>query len=466
MAVAYQWDRFELSCTRRSLVADGRPVPIGPRAAALLIALIERRDEVVSKDRLLELVWPHSIVEENNLAVCVCALRKLLGADAIVTVPRRGYRFTRAVTEHGERPAPAAAAVGLPLGDEAVPAVPAAGRLLGRTAELTALLGLMAQHRVVTVVGAAGMGKTSLAVAAARARSSALRDGVVWVDLSAIDEPGLVWQRVAQALRVEGASGSDLRSALVAALFGKELLLILDNTEQVLKTVALLVQTLVAETPSVHVLVTGQSCMQVDAERVFRLRPLALPPRDATLEQIPGHAAAALFVEAAQAANPRFALCADNRQVVIDLCHRLDGVPLAITLAAARLPAFGLDGLHARLSDRFRLLRTNALGVSRHQRSLRAALDRSHGRLPAQERAVFRRLGVFDGGFTLELVAAIVCDAKLDRSRLEDAVQGLVDHSLLEVEYDAGSPRYRLLESTRAYALIELARAGDTFVAR
>ena len=459
MTRSHRFDRYELHVDTRELVnADGRKLRLGARAVSLLCALIERRGEAVGKDALLHAVWPDAPVEENNLPVQVAALRKLLGRHAIGTVPGRGYRLAlpvsgpQAAAAQPESSAVAQRRASLPPSTM--------GALLGRDSDLAELRAMLSEHKVVTVTGSAGVGKTTLALAAAHACGAALRDGVVWVDLTPIASAALVPRLVAQALRIEATDDDAMLAALAGALRRRELLLVLDNAEHVLAGVAPLVRALAASSTALRLLVTSQVPLKVDGERVFRLEPLSVPHADAAPEQALGHGAVALFVDQAQAVERRFALTPRNTPRVIDICRRLDGLPLGIKLAAARVHLFGVEGLAARLSHRLELLRGAAQDVPERRRSLSAALAWSHSLLSAPAQALLRRLGVFAGGFTLELAATVGADAQLDRWGVEDALEELVDHSLVAIDARE-PPRYHLLESVREYALQLLAEAGE-----
>jgi predicted ATPase/DNA-binding winged helix-turn-helix (wHTH) protein len=472
MLDTYRFGRFEVRPRERQLLVGDEPAPLGARAFDVLMALIERRERVVAKNELLDLVWPGLVVEENNLQVQVSSLRKLVGPQAIATIPGRGYRFTAALdVPAAERPvmpvlrsvrdAPASGA-SLPKAHPApIGNLPAAApRLIGRDEELHALTTLLHAHRLVTLVGAAGMGKTVLALAGARAMRDRFPDGVFVVELAPLADPVLVPGAVAQALGVTHGGDASARDQLLRALAAQSLLLVLDNCEHVVEAAGQLADELVARASGVRVLATSQEFMNVAAEKVFKVDPLGVPRAGETARR-ESHAAVALFVERAQAVDPRFVLNAQNDDAVADICRRLDGVPLAIELAAARVRLLGAQDVRDKLGERFRLLTGGARSALPRHQTLRAAIDWSHGLLSADERAVFRRLGVFVGGFTLELAQRVALDGDRDEWTVLDALGTLVDKSLV-VAGDADPPRYRLLETTRAYALEQLAACDET----
>jgi predicted ATPase/class 3 adenylate cyclase/DNA-binding winged helix-turn-helix (wHTH) protein len=467
---AHRFGRYAVLAQERQLLIDGKPAPLGEHAFDLLLALIERRQRVVSRTELADLVWPGRVIDDTTLAVQLRALRKLLGPDLIATVPGRGYRFVPALDEDGESSAESirnsahspAAAVPDPPGPKpfAPPGDPPT--LLGREGDLVAVDQLLAQHRQVTVLGAGGIGKTSLALAAAHARRNAQRDGAAWVDLSSISEPTLVCAVVARALELPVASGDHQLPALVAGLKSLDVLLVLDNAEHLIDEVARLATAVMTGAPGVRLLVTSQVVLKVERERVFRLGPLAIPEPGTSPHDAMGYGAIGLFVDQAQAADPRFRVTDENVRTVIELCRHLDGLALAIKLAAVRLPLFGLRGLEQRLGDRLKLLANSSRSAPTRQQTLRAALDWSYGLLSAEEQRTFRHLGVFAGacGFSLELAGAVAGAAGQDEWAVIEHVSTLLDHSLL-VDDGADPPRYRLLESAREYALQQLAERHE-----
>ena len=449
MSEGYRFGSVEIRPGERQVFVDGRPAALGSRAFDVLIALVERRDRVVTKNELLDLAWPGLVVEENNLQAQVSALRRVLGPQAIATIPGRGYRFT--ITGNAAAPAPAPPSS--PAAERRLPRL--AAPLVGRNDELAVLGQLLERHRLVTVSGAAGIGKTSVAIAAAAEREAHLRDGAAWIELGPIAEPMLVTAAIARAVAVQPTAGGDALAALIAALKGRQVLLVVDNAEHVLDAVAQCLDAILEQAPGVAVLATSRSALKLKHERVFRLGPLGVPEADVPADEARTYGAVALLEARALALDPRFSLTDDNVALAIGICRNLDGIALAIELAAARLPLLGMKGLAERIGERFRLLTAGTRNAPTRQQTLLDALDWSYELLSPAEQKVFRRLGVFAGGFPLAMATAVVRDESTDEWAAIDALGALVDRSLVEV--GAGAvPRYRLLESTRAYALLKL----------
>ena len=462
----YRFDRFELRAGSRQLYVDGDRAPLTGRAYDLLVALVERRSRVVSKNELMDLVWPDLYVGENNLHVQIAALRRLLGRDAIATVPGRGYRFAVGVSDGADDASVAVSASDLRTVARATPAA-APGNLpsslptlFGRDADRLALQALLVEHALVTVAGPGGIGKTRIAQAAAEADAGRHRDGAWWVELASLGEAVRVPSTVG---RVVGVARSDElldANGVARALRDHRLLLVLDNCEPVLDAVVTLVAALRAEAPGVTVLVTSQEPLKVAEEVVYRIDGLDVPADD-DVDAVRRGAATALFVARARAVDRRFALTAANAAAVRAIAVRLDGIPLAIEFAAARLPLLGLDGVLARLGERFKLMTGGTSGRLQRHQTMRAALQWSHALLTTDEEALFRRLAVSVGGFTLEAAVVLGADRDGDPWPVLEALGGLVDKSLILVEGD-DPPRYRYLETTRLYALEQLQAADET----
>ncbi len=458
-----RFGRFELRPREHRLLADGQAVALGGRAFDLLVVLVRRAGQLVTRHELIEQVWPGRVVEENNLSVQVNALRKLLGNDWLVTVPGRGYRFV----------APLAPAEPAAAADATAPARPRTNLpvlqplLIGRSDDLAALGTLVDQHRLVTVVGAGGMGKTRLVQALLQLRANAYAHGVCWVELGPVVAPEALPAAVAAALGLQSAPG-DALAHLTCAVAGLQMLIALDNAEHLLDDVALLAQALLDTAPGLRLVATSQAPLRLAHERVLRLGPLAVPQGPLPAQQAQAFGAVALFCERAAAADHRFVLADADVPAVITLCQRLDGLALAIELAAARAPALGLQQLVAALSDRLRAFNSNRNRLApARQQSLRAALAWSVGLLSTAEQQLFRRLAVVAGSASLNLVQQLDraddADPAADPWRTVDALDQLVQRSLVElVNPEApGPPRYRLLESPRALAREQLQAAGE-----
>jgi predicted ATPase/DNA-binding winged helix-turn-helix (wHTH) protein len=467
VSIPLRFGNVEVRPSTRELLIGGQPAAVGARAFDLLLALLERRDRMVTKNELLELVWPNLVVEENNLQVHISSLRKLLGPQAIKTIPGRGYRLAISIDEPGSSGSVTAAqpaAVPTPKPSVLAPRLTNLPDLLpslyGRAPDIAQIRALLADHRVVSIVGAGGIGKTRLAQAVAGELRSAYADGVWWVELAALSDGELVADEVARVLGVPLGTDRPAVDSIANILRSQSLLLLLDNCEHLLKTVAALVDAVSQAASGVRVLVTSQEPLKILEETVYRLNTLAIPSSSG-LDEAKKSGAVQLFVSRAQAADPRFVLTADNADAVADICKRLDGIPLALELAAARLPLLGVEGLRAKLDERLQVLTGGSRFVLRRHQTLRAALDFSHGLLSPDEQAVFRRIGVFVGSFALESAQDVVSDEKIDTWATLDHLGTLVDKSIL-IPVGSVQPRLRLLETTRAYALEKLADASET----
>lgn len=475
LAQRYRFDGFELDTAERLLYRDGQPVGLGARAIALLTALLGRPGRLLTKAELLDRVWPGLVVEENNLQVQVSALRKVLGAHMIVTVPGRGYRFVQPVqpvqpdrpTTDATRAAPPPAkpprAWHTHTAADALSVLPAQTACLwGREGDLAALDACLPAP-LITVVGPSGMGKTALALAAAHRWQADRPDGSTWIDLSALQGPDQVGALVAQGLGL-AMSSEQGPAALVDALRPLKVLIVLDNAEQVRAAVAELAAAILTGAPGVRLLVTSQVPLKVAGERVFRLGPLAVPPPEASPQEALAHGALELLVDQVRSVDRHFELQPTEISQATQLCRRLDGLPLAIKLAAARVPLLGLSGVLERLDERFELLAQRQVGTPDRHQTLQAALDWSHGLLEPPEQAMFRRLAVFAGSFPLALVPILgqpgPAGEALDEWRVLDTLGTLADRSLVVVE-GGEHPRYRLLDSVREHALLKLEASGE-----
>jgi predicted ATPase/DNA-binding winged helix-turn-helix (wHTH) protein len=440
---------FDLYPTERQLLAGGHPVELGARAFDLLLVLAENPGRLVTKSVLIERVWPRLVVDENNLPAQIAALRRVLGAGAIRTVPRFGYRLDLPVSH-----AAAAAADGAAreVQRPAVPrraAVAPTGQLVGRGSELEAVQRLLARERLVTLVGSAGVGKSRLALELLAREQQRPDTAAALVSLEPLETVDHLPSAIALALGITLAETVDRFQGLRQALECSEALLILDGAEHLAGPLAGPLATLVAVAPRVRVLVTSQTPLGRIGESVFRLGPM--PVEEATL----------LFAERASQADQRFGLNPENSALVAEICRRLDGNPLAIELAAARVPAFGLAALVSHLGERFRLLRVAGRAEDQRHGVLQAAFDWSYSLLTPAEQRVFDRLGAFAGSFALEAAARSVADATVDVPGAIDLIGRLVDRSLVTL-LPREPPRYSLLETARCYARARLESTATT----
>jgi predicted ATPase/DNA-binding winged helix-turn-helix (wHTH) protein len=465
----YRFGPFELIPRERLLIVDGAPCTVTPKAFDVLQVLLERAGHLVTKNELLDAVWPQVVVEENNLQVQISALRRILGRGAIATVPGRGYRLTlelqgqevgdhEAEVTHTAPPAP-------PPAPEWVSNVPELDTpLIGRDDDVAALTHLLRTLRLVTIAGPGGIGKTRLAQVVALAVARDGRDrfyhGAVWVELAAVSDPALVANSIAAAAHLPVGPRADPVAGLAAALRPLSLLLVIDNAEHVGDAVREVVQAVLATAPHVTLLVTSQVPLKSAHERVYRLASLQVPDAPVDEREALEFGAVALFCERATAADRRFVLGSGNVATVVEICRRLDGVALAIELAAARVPLLGVAGVAEHLDQRFRLLVSGDRAAPSRQQTLLAALDWSHGLLTEPQRVVFRRLAVFTGSFSLEAARSVVADDQIDEWTIVDVIGELIDRSLV-VATGGDNPRYVLLETGRSYAQMRLAEAGE-----
>ena len=459
-----QFGRFRLLPHRRECLADGRPIELGSRAYDILMLLITARGELVTKDEILSRVWPGTVVEENNLHIQISALRKALGEDRgfIQTHSGRGYRFVAEITT-GDIEDERADALAASLSDARIPTNLAAptSDLIGRETELSNVTGFVAAHRLVTLIGPGGIGKTRMGIEAARQLLPKFADGVWVVELAPLSDPDLIPATVAMTLGIKLAA-DPAPDRLVAALRSKQLLLVLDNCEHMIDAAASLAEALLQTNPAAQVIATSREPLRAEGEYIFRVPSLSVPAEDSReMDDVLRHGAVRLFFERARAAGARFAPDQDLAAVAAAICRRLDGIPLAIELAASRAATLGLEETAAHLDDRFRLLVSGRrTALPRHQ-TLRAALDWSYDLLTDTERLVLRRLATFVGAFSLDAASAVAASAEIADSDVPDHVASLATKSLVITDFGGTAIRYQLLETTRAYALEKLTESAE-----
>ena len=450
---------FRLAPARQLLLKGDEPVPLGSRALEILMALAERPGEVVSRDELVARAWPGITVDESNLRTQIAALRRALGDDGktaryVATVPGRGHCFVGALSTEVLEPPPASPRHRAVLPDRIT-------RPIGRDALIDVIIGRLERRRFVTLVGAGGIGKTTLALAVADRLGAAFRDGVRVVDLAPLADASLVANTFASALGADTRTPDDPAAGVLAYLRESEVLIVLDNCEHLADAAAFLSEELLRAAPGVRLLATSREPLRAEGESVLRVPPLETPPATAGVDAAAAlsFGAVRLFVDRASASAEDFELTDADVPVVTEICQRLDGLPLAIELAAARVDAFGVRELRTLLDGRLLLLTQGRRTALPRHRTLAATLGWSYDLLPEAERRLFRALGIFASGFTVEAAAAVMGDLGTTWSGVAEGVANLVAKSL--VAPDASGDRWRLLETTRAYALDKLAECGE-----
>lgn len=453
---------FRLLPKSRLLEKNGAPLHLGGRALDILIFLAERAGEVVDKRELVKRIWADVNVDEGSLRFHITSLRKALGDGGegsryVVNVPGRGYCFTAPL--HRAAPAenrPAATVSSL----RSIPAPLA--KMIGRDDAVEKIATELSLHRFVTIVGPGGIGKTSVALAVAHDQHAEFEGQVCFVDFGALTEPRLVPGTIAAALGLT-VNSDDPIPGLLMSLRNRRTLLVLDSCEHIIDALAPLAERLVREAPELHVLATSRESFRTEGERVYRLFPLDCPPqRDGlSMADILAYPASQLFVERIAESLSEFELSEEDAPLVADICRRLDGIALAIELAAGRVNAYGIAGTASLLDSRFSLLwRGRRTAIPRHQ-TLSAALSWSYDLLPQAESATLRGLSVFVGPFTLEAALAVAASQGIDEAEAAEAVSNLLSKSLIATSPAERRLRYRLLDTTRAFAGDKLIESGE-----
>src|SRR5437763_14380664 len=406
---AISFGPFRLIAAQRLLLEGDKPVRLGSRAFDILAALVERAGEVVGKGELITRAWPRTFVEDANLKIQISALRRALGDGQggrryIATIPGRGYNFVAPV--RFEKPSRAslpativsAAAHNLPL---------AATRMIGREEAVASLVSRLSRERLLTIVGAGGIGKTTVALAVAERMIADYEHGVWLADLSPLGDPRLVPSAVATVLGLEVRTDNPL-PGLVAGLRDKRMLLLLDNCEHVIDAAASLAAAVLSGVPRVNILATSREPLGVAGEREHHLGPLGSPPTSSglTAAEAAAFPAVQLFVECVTGIVDDFALTDANALLVSEICNRLDGLPLAIEFAAPRVEVLGVAALAASL-DSLPLLGAQRRTAMLRHRTMRSVVDWSYGLLSEDEQRFFRALGIFAGAFTVNDAAVV-----------------------------------------------------------
>src|SRR5260221_445045 len=454
---------FRLSTTERLLEKGGEPVQLGSRALDILIALVERPAEVVSKKELIARVWPDLVVDEGSLRFHILALRKALGQGRsstryVTNVSGLGYCFVVPISRAASPPALlsnslAHSPVGLPLSPT---------RMVGRDETVQLISEELTARRFLTIVGPGGIGKTTVAIAVSRSMLAAFDGAVHYVDFGPLGTPSLVPNMVASTVGLPG-NFDDPLAPLPAFLRDRRMLLVLDSCEHLIDTIAPLAERIFREASEVHILATSREPLQVEGEQVHRIHALAFPPDDAPLTAACAltFPAVQLFAERAVADGSGFELNDAEASIVGKVCRRLDGIALALELAAGRVGVYGIKGIASLLDSPCRLLwRGRRTASSRHQ-TLSAMLDWSYNLLPEAERVILRRLSVFVGAFSLEAAQFVAAGDNLEGEQVAEAIAALSTKSLIAVETNHAGALYRLLDTTRAYILTKMVDSGE-----
>ncbi|WP_394840539.1 helix-turn-helix transcriptional regulator [Pendulispora brunnea] len=455
----YAFGEFRFSPTSRSLLLFEEPVRLGARAFEILRILVERAGDVVTSEELLTQVWPDVVVEETNLRVQIVALRKVLARGeqrlrSIETVPR-GYRFVLPV-------APWAQAVSdTPSHEHTLHNLPGLLAVtVGRAETIALLADSLAQRRLVTIAGPGGVGKTTVAIAVARQCLRRFPEGICFVDFSSLSDPSLVTSALASALGIGVIAAKDPMSGLISHLRKKEMLLVLDTCEHVVDAAAALVESLLSQLPRLRILATSREVLRAAGEWAHRLPCLPYPALADPSSAVDAleYPSVDLFVRRARASFDRFELQDADAPIVAAICRRLDGIPLAIEFAAARVGELGLREISARLDDRFDVLTHGRRKALPRHKTLAATLDWSYDLLPPEEQTLLRQLSVFRGAFTTDGAVAVAGEAWTRAATLM-YLSNLFGKSLVTVDIGGETTLYRLLDTTRAFAAEKLTAA-------
>jgi predicted ATPase/DNA-binding winged helix-turn-helix (wHTH) protein len=452
-----QFGPFELSIGERLLRREGVVLPLGGRALDLLIYLAERPGEVIAKQELIDRVWSDVTVEEGSIRVHVAAIRKALGDGQfgnryIANVKGRGYSFVGTVTSLAVA---TESRNGRHRHPRRLPMRPIT--MVGRETIVSEVGDKLRDERFVTLLGPGGIGKTTIASAVGRAVAEEFGGKVHFVDLESLTDPRQVAGAVARSLG-RTLKSKDAGLELADLVPARKLLLILDSCEHVIEAVASLAEQLYQQTEEIHVLTTSRELLKVEGEQCYRVPPLDCPPGGSgqTANAVLRYPAARLFAQRVAARAGSFVLADGDASFVAEICRKMDGIPLAIELAAGQAAALGMKSTAALLASRLELLRLSHRTAAPRHRTLKAALDWSYNLLSDQERIVFRRIAPFVGNFTLEGARYVAGELGAGTGEIFDAIAGLVEKSLITARIDETQAQYRLLDTTRAYALEKL----------
>ncbi|HEY8188303.1 MAG TPA: winged helix-turn-helix domain-containing protein [Pyrinomonadaceae bacterium] len=452
----YEFDQFRLDAAHSMLYRNDEQVSMPPKAVETLQALVERNGQIVSKEELMRIIWRDAIVEESNLSLYLHLLRRALGVRAdnkpfIETLRRRGYRFSAEVKCSGSTTQKRTL------------------ELIGRSDEIAEITGLLVRQgvRLLTLTGVGGVGKTTLAKAIQDQLTDNFGDGVFFIELAAVNRPELIASAIAAPLGLRGNDDSLTIESLKEYLKDRHLLLILDNFEQLIPAAAQ-ISDLLNAAPGLKIVVTSRAHLRLSVDHEFIVSPLAVPTRTSfvetkSIDDLLRFPAVQLFLARARSAKPGFVLTDENAVTIAEICFRLDGLPLAIELAAARTKMISPDAILARLKNQLALLTGGPRDVPIRQQTMRGTISWSFDLLEREEKLLFAQLAVFVGGFTLEGAEAI-CGKQNGVVALDvlEVLTSLIEQNLLAIRDQPGSEtRFHMLEVVREFARETLAESGE-----
>jgi predicted ATPase/DNA-binding winged helix-turn-helix (wHTH) protein len=470
--IVYRFGGCTLDSANRRFTRDGHDYDLEPKVFAVLIQLIARPAELVTRDELLDAVWGHRYVTSSTLNRVISLARRALADDAdrsnlIQTVHGAGYRYAGPVEQAEASPEPRAkfgppSSVRLPARLQA---------LIGREHELTQIDALLRDGRSLTILGTGGMGKTQCALAFAHAQAHLYPDGIWFFDLVPTRRAEDWLQALALALSIAPSGQSDLLEKIAQSLAGRRALLLLDNCDRLSAELGALIIEILRATDGLKVLATSQQQLKFVGERLLRMPPLRLPAirrpsGEAELIELAEAPAVSLLLARIADTQTDFKLTLANAPAIVDICERLDGMPLAIELAAARFSLLSPDQVLERLDQRFRFLISDVAGRDHRHRNLVALLEWSFRLLSSDEQRFLAWLGVFVQGWTVDAMIDLASPFGSTPEMVIDLLTGLVNKSLVVVDQSISPPRYRMLESVREFALEQLKAAGEERRAR
>jgi predicted ATPase/DNA-binding winged helix-turn-helix (wHTH) protein len=457
----YVFGSFEFAPVQRRLLLSGKPVALGSRALDILTVLIESAGTIVPARQIIARVWPGTHVEDGSLRVHISALRRVLGDGSdgrifITNVPGQGYNFVAPIqTARGAPDAPATLTISTARGPPRSLAY-----IVGRGDTIATLRAQLSRRRMLTITGPGGIGKTTVATAVAESAGAAYHDGVWFVPLASLADPTLVAGAVAATLGVI-ASSADPLSAVITRLRDRRALIVLDNCEHVIEGAAAVAESLLRAIPGLSILATSREVLRVEGEFLHRLPPLTFPPVSTliTADVADAYSAVRLFLDRVNASVGEIPLTTLDLQAIGEICRRLDGLPLALELAAVQVEVFGTRGLAHHLNDRFAFLTKGRRTAMPRHRTLRATLDWSYQLLSEPERAMLNRMAIFAGPFSLDGARAVATE-DIEESDVIIGLSGLVKKSMVAASAEGARTEFRLLDTTRAYAADRLRESG------